>query len=326
MKKTEHKKEEHKKTTHKVPKQTPMNTWMAISVILAIVLVLGFFTGGCNINAFSLNEMSGTEASEAVVDFVNANGLPPGVQAEISTVNETAGLYLVSFTVQGEIYSAFISKDGRYLFPQAIDLSLIPDEVEQPTEFDAPDTNKPKVELFVMSFCPYGQQAETAIIPVVNLMGDSITVEPHFIVSIDENDNIIGLHGENEVNENIRQAVIWKYYPDTFWKYVNKVNQNCNLGDIETCWETQAEAVGLDVADIEEKVESDGLDLMKADTELTNSYGARSSPTMMINGVKYVGARSPQAFRDGICTGFIDIPKECGMEITDQVAEASGSC
>jgi len=57
-------------------------------------------------------------------------------------------------------------------FPQAIDMSGKVDSAAAadepaPAAQELPKTAKPKVELFVMSHCPYGTQAEKAMIPVV---------------------------------------------------------------------------------------------------------------------------------------------------------------
>ena len=324
-------KKEHKKH-HETKKPREYNVWMLLSIILGIILVVGFFTGAYDISKIG-GGISPSDASVKMISFLNSEILPPGVTAEGQSVNVTAGMYLVTFAVEGETYHAFISKDGRYFIPQMFDI----DETtsannnqqvannNQQTAFDAPDTEEPKVELFVMSFCPYGQQAENAMIPVVEAMGDDIIVEPRFIVSVSDG-QVAALHGENEANENMRQAVIWKYYQDSFWDYVSEVNSNCNLNDIETCWETQAEAVGIDVEDVKTKTDEEGVALMEADTELANTYGARSSPTLIINGEKYVGSRTPADFQAGICSGFITQPESCSAELSTQTAAASGSC
>jgi len=48
----------------------------------------------------------------------------------------------------------------------------------------APETSeKPNVKLFVMAYCPYGNQAETGLKPVADLLGDKIEIEPHYIFS-----------------------------------------------------------------------------------------------------------------------------------------------
>lgn len=89
--------------------------------------------------------------------------------------------------------------------------------------FNPPKTDKPTVQMFVMSFCPYGKQAEQGIGPAMSVLGKYVTFEPHFIVNVN-GDTVNSLHGPNEAAEDKRQAVIWKYWPDEFWSYVDIVN------------------------------------------------------------------------------------------------------
>ncbi len=49
--------------------------------------------------------------------------------------------------------------------------------------FKAQKRNRPQVDVFVMSFCPYGNQMEDNLSPVVQLLGDKVAWQPHYIVS-----------------------------------------------------------------------------------------------------------------------------------------------
>jgi hypothetical protein len=42
-------------------------------------------------------------------------------------------------------------------------------------------SDKPKFEFYVMSFCPFGNQAETTLRPIQDLLGDKIDLVPHYI-------------------------------------------------------------------------------------------------------------------------------------------------
>ncbi len=50
-------------------------------------------------------------------------------------------------------------------------------------EFAVEKSARPKVEMFVMSFCPYGNQIEDSFLPVVKLLGDKVDWQPHYIVN-----------------------------------------------------------------------------------------------------------------------------------------------
>ncbi len=54
---------------------------------------------------------------------------------------------------------------------------------QQAPEFKASKSDNPEVKFFVMSFCPYGNQAEQGLKPVAELLGDQVSWEPVYIVA-----------------------------------------------------------------------------------------------------------------------------------------------
>lgn len=60
-----------------------------------------------------------------------------------------------------------------------------PADQAAPTQvpFNPPKTDKPEVKFFVMSFCPYGNQAESGLEPVYQLLKTKVDLVPRYIVS-----------------------------------------------------------------------------------------------------------------------------------------------
>ncbi len=246
-------------------------------------------------------------------------------------------------TDQGKLPSSpiYATKDGKkIIFGPIYDLNE-PLKFEKPKEpaKEYPKSDRPKVLMFVMSFCPFGQQAEKGLKPAVELLGDKIDFEPHYVIysgkygytypdyCIDENANYCSMHGIAELREDVRQLCIWKYEPDKFWPYVEKIYQgNCNLNNIDTCWKEQAEAVGIDVAKIEECFNNEAIALLEKEVELNEKYGVRGSPTIFINDVEYSGNRSPESFKKAICSAFKEAPEECSEELSSETGAGSGQC
>jgi len=54
---------------------------------------------------------------------------------------------------------------------------------QQAAVFKPNKTDKPEVKFFVMSFCPYGNQAEEGLKPVAGLLGDKVSWQPYYIVN-----------------------------------------------------------------------------------------------------------------------------------------------
>lgn len=47
--------------------------------------------------------------------------------------------------------------------------------------FNPEKIEKPELDFYVMSFCPYGNQMEQVLKPVADLLGDSVTLQPRYI-------------------------------------------------------------------------------------------------------------------------------------------------
>ncbi len=52
-----------------------------------------------------------------------------------------------------------------------------------PIPFNPPKSSQPEIKFFVMSFCPYGNQAETGLEPVYQLLKDKVIWSPRYIIS-----------------------------------------------------------------------------------------------------------------------------------------------
>ena len=75
------------------------------------------------------------------------------------------------------LIAAVITSGFRFGTDESITGNVVADSTpEQTPSQEITKTDKPNVELFVMSFCPYGVQAETAMKPVVDLLGDSADI------------------------------------------------------------------------------------------------------------------------------------------------------
>jgi len=297
--------------------------WIITTVILAIALVASVAGSGITGNFLANNNPN--KAASSAITFINDNILTGQATAQLINITEKGGLYLMAFNVGNQTYTSYLTKDGKMLFPQAIDMTTAPEPI-LPSAFDAPNVAKPKVEMFVMAFCPYGQQAEAAMKPVFELIGDKVTIEPHFIVAVN-NGTVQSLHGDYEAQEDMRQACILKNYaPAKWWNYISYINANCSKSNIATCWKDAAKAADINATAIESCAATEGVKLMEAEMALSDEYGVQGSPTIIINGAEYSGARSADAYKEGICTGFTEAPSECNSALSSTAASASGGC
>ncbi|MEM3555516.1 MAG: thioredoxin domain-containing protein [Candidatus Micrarchaeia archaeon] len=156
------------------------------------------------------------------------------------------------------------------------------------------------IELFVMSQCPYGVQAEVLIEKVISKFKGEVNLSLHFIANENAEGGFSSLHGQTEVDEDIRQVCIMKYYPEKLWNYLLCVASNYT--NVAGVWESCAAQNGID----KEKIRScstgeEGKALLRENIKRTNELGVTASPTIFLNGQPYSGLRDESSITRAIC-------------------------
>lgn len=141
--------EEKKHTeTHHIRKKR-FSVWKFVSVIFFILLVASVFTYGFRGNPRENGVISKEQAAQKTVDFINNELLAGRDTATLSSIVEENAMYKVSVIIGGQEGSVYVSRDGKFLFPQAIDLDLdLPElpvageqQIGQDTTLDNQDTD-----------------------------------------------------------------------------------------------------------------------------------------------------------------------------------------
>ena len=147
---------------------------------------------------------------------------------------------------------------------------------------------KPQVELFVMSYCSYGVDAEKELLPFFSKYIDEIDFKLRFIVNkmdqsadtTEAEPEFTSLHGETELIENLRQMVVAELYPDQLFDYLL-----CRADHLKEAWTLCAQKVGLDVTKIASMVDSpQARRRFLQEVERKEELGIRGSPTLVIDG------------------------------------------
>ncbi|HHD92623.1 MAG TPA: hypothetical protein ENL06_03330 [Candidatus Portnoybacteria bacterium] len=314
-------------------------------VALLVILAGGFFAFhySSKISQNTQSEVSLHQAAQNALKYFNHILSGRKLSAKISQESNDpeTGLYKVDFEVfkdnskaEGHKVSAYISHNGKFVFPQAISI--------QQKITNIPQNKKPDVKLFVMAFCPYGNSAEDAITPVIKLLNSKINFRIDYIVGKDQKNNFSSLHGEQELHQDVRELCVQKYSPNKFLDFVEKINQQCSPKNADQCWEKVAQQANLDQQQIEQCQNKENNNLLNQEMvssqkeylvdDSTRFNGAKKSsitgsPTLVINGVIYSGDRTAQGYLHAICSAFKNQPTECHTKIQESNKKApAGQC
>ncbi len=159
-----------------------------------------------------------------------------------------------------------------------------------------------KLELYVMSQCPYGVQVMNAVAPVAKKLGESLALEVNYIGTKD-GDALNSMHGPDEVKGDIAQLCVKKLAPKGFLDFV--VCQNKSWKDVASNWRACAKDGGASVDKLEKCIEGeDGKALLSASFAVAEKREARGSPTIFLNDKPYTGGRRERDFMSAICAEF----------------------
>jgi len=148
--------------------------------------------------------------------------------------------------------------------------------------------DKVSLDLFVMSQCPFGVMAEQSIIPVIREFGNRVEFRLNFIAGEDVVNGrtvLNSLHGQPEIDEDIRQLVIARDFPEKLFAYLEARAENYR----DDNWQTAAGKAGInaDVVNLSSK-SVNALDLFRSNMKKAQTSGVNASPTLWIEGVKYM--------------------------------------
>ena len=144
------------------------------------------------------------------------------------------------------------------------------------------------VDFFLMSQCPYASQVGNVFYMLSERLKDKMQFNLYFIAESDAKGNILTLRGPNEIDEDMRQLIIKKYFPDKFWQYFS--SRNTDYASSE--WKSHAFIAGIDTGELEKLVASEGKAMLLENIKKSNELKIKNSPTIYINGKKYEGLRN----------------------------------
>lgn len=309
-----------------------------LAILILAALLIGLAVLSYSKGFWGQQEPSPDKAGERVVKYLNEN--IPGAKVSLVKATKEHGLYKLTLKMGEEEFTGYLSPDTKLFFPQVIDLDKSLGS-GQPESSNIPQRERPDLKLFVMSYCPYGLQAEKALLPVWQLFKEKADIGIFFVDYI--------LHEKKEIDENLRQYCIQKKEPEKFISYLSYFVQS---DDFEQCL-LQAQINAQLLAECQKssderfKISKNYQDKslwvqgrypkFEIHSDLNKQYGVSGSPTLIINDQPVdLASRSPEAIKNLLCQAFNNRPEECSQRLSQEISSpgfgkstggsSSGSC
>ncbi len=311
------------------------NPWIYSTAILVIMVVAisGIQISGMLIAGDSAaqtgvqNQLNPQDAGQKALDFINGNLVQPGSSVTLDSIAEMSGIYNVTTLYSGNRIPVYITKDGKYLIIPGIDaididnyVSPEPQEPEETQPPETPESARPVLDVFIMSYCPYGIQMVKAAAPVQELLGGKADISIRFVQHT--------MHGQKEEDENSRMMCIREEEPEKFWQYMECFAESDDSGKC-------LDDAGIDKTNLEGCMADRASGYYDEDKTLDAEYNVGGSPTVVLNGNVISVSRSPEAVKEAVCNAFETMPDECSQILSTAQASpgfgsgtggSSGSC
>jgi protein-disulfide isomerase len=314
---------------HSAPKkvENKKNVMMALGAVAIVLIVLaaGNFSGGLFGSKSGSKALTADEAKAKAEDYINKN-LVEGTTASITAVEDYSdSLYKLKVKVGDTDIDSYITKDGKYFFPQAMEVdgtavAAADGAAQTPVvPADLVKSDKPEVEVFVMSHCPYGTQVEKGLVPVMETLKDKANIKIKFVnyimhQAVEKDDNLVQYCIDKEDNT--------KYVPflKCFLKDGNSAacmtSTGVNVKKVQSCISATDKQFKVTEAFNDKTKWSNGSFPPFAVHEAENvKYGVQGSPTIVINGKQVESERSPAGLLATICAAFNNAPAECSATL-----------
>jgi hypothetical protein len=307
-----------------------------------LLISVALIAGGCSLTKGSSAAVLKPEEAKATAEkFINENLIQGGAKATITGITLEGDLYKIVIDAgQEKTYDWYMTRDGKKYFPQTIDQDVIAKQKQDQAgqqEKTAADQqkqaenvakkDKPEVEVFVMSYCPFGTQMEKGILPVAELLKGKADIKIKFCD--------YAMHGEKEVQENLRQYCIQKDEPAKYNAYLTCFLEASNFEDclkkakvdekkLKTCSDATDKQFNV-TKNFQDKASwiNNQFPKFEINAAEANKYGITGSPGLVINGTTVSSARDSQSLLTAVCNSFSKKPAECDKKLSS-TAPSSG--
>jgi hypothetical protein len=325
------------------------------NIIIIVVAVVFLAIVGVFYGMKFQGEKSAKLVASQTIDYINKNLVRSGTTVSFVDISDDSGIYklvLQLATAEAATNSeVHVTKDGRLLFIPYLDVidmkpgtvaTTTTTETGSQTQNNTDDSvntttcetmakaEKPLVEAFVVSNCPYGLQMQRIIYEIVkSIPSFAANMKVEYMGAIQDN-KITSMHGDAEAQENLRQICIREEQSAKYWDYVGCYIKEGKSTDCLATAKIDTTKLNTCTTDANK-----GLKYAAVDFAAEAKYKVTGSPTLLVNGqnynkpkfpIEYVfGGRTAEAVKSLICCGSQQKSDACSKILATSSAATSFS-
>ena len=161
-------------------------TLIPLAIIVAILVIAGAFVF-LNKKAGKTmgEELPADLVAEETINYINENFLSPEMPASLISVSDVGGVYKIRLKVEEMEFDSYVTKDGKFLFPEGHDMTEDLDTQALP-ETEMPSLDKEELNEFVgclekANFVIYGANWCGYTKELVAMLGGWEIIDPIYV-------------------------------------------------------------------------------------------------------------------------------------------------
>ena len=187
-----------------------------------------------------------------------------------------------------------------------------PSDVPQAMASAASGKQTVRVELYIMSQCPFCVGSVETLHRVSQTLEKRVAVQVDYVATETAN-GFQSLHGPSEILGDAVQLCVRHAHPNPAHYLAFIMCQDEDVHDIPSNWHRCVKKLGLNAKNVESCYPGPkSKALLRASIARANAAGIRATPTIRIDGTRHEGPRDYDSVLAAICKRYrSDIPKSC---------------
>jgi protein-disulfide isomerase len=274
-----------------------------LAIIIAVVIIAGaiIYVNPPFLSLKKEKVLSGEEVGERAINYINQNVLQGQATASLNSFEEERGLYKFKIKIDGQEIIVYATKDGKFLFPELIDLESQPPSQEQEPESPVsipslegdPILGSPDAPVTIIEFsefqCPFcGRYANETFPKIKEDYADTGKVKIVF------KNFPLPSHDKAQKAAEAGECALEQ---GKFWEYKEKLFQNQQALSVDDL-KKHAQDLGLNIEQFNSCLDSGKFAAeVGDDLKEGQAAGVSGTPTFLINGEKLLGAQPFSEFQ-----------------------------